>query len=98
MRDSRNRTALREALSRPPTSPNRAAVLHLLASCSKARLTVNLANWIRVARHERNRAFLDIDSSDDEEDDDMVYFFLWLLLFHSDCCKLCLFVCNSNLL
>lgn len=74
MRDSRGRTAIREALSRPPTSPNRAAVLHLLASCSKARLTVNLANWIRVARHERNQDFLDNDSSDDEEDDDMVYF------------------------
>ena len=49
-------TALQIALSRPPASPNRVAVLQLMATCApQMRLEASSADWIRLAQNERSR-------------------------------------------
>ena len=47
------RTALQCAMSRPSSSPNRVAVLQLMATCAHTRLEASSADWIRLARNER---------------------------------------------
>ena len=53
--DNRGVTALQKAISCPPTSPNRVAVLQLMATCAQTRLEASSTEWIRLARNERNR-------------------------------------------
>ena len=52
--DSYGRTALQLAMSRPVTSPNRVAVLQLMATCAQTRLEASSAEWNRLARNERH--------------------------------------------
>ena len=48
------RTVLHMAMSEP-VSPNRVAVLQLMATCAQTRLEESSADWIRLARNERSR-------------------------------------------
>ena len=45
-------TALQKVKSRPSISPNRVAVLQLMATCAQTRLEASLAEWIRLAQNE----------------------------------------------
>ena len=48
------RTALQNAMSHPSIYTNRMAVLQLMATCAQTRLEASSADWIRLARNERN--------------------------------------------
>ena len=52
--DYNGRTALQCAMFEP-TSPNRLAVLQLMATCAQTRLEASSADWIRIAQNERRR-------------------------------------------
>ena len=52
--DNGGHTALQLAMYRS-TSPNRVAVLQLMATCAQTRLEASSADWIRLARNERNK-------------------------------------------
>ena len=49
-----SQTILQFAMSRSATSPNRLAVLQLMSTCAQTRLEASLADWLRLARHERS--------------------------------------------
>ena len=51
--DNGGRTSLHEC-ARPSTSPNRVAVLQLMATCAQTRLEASSADWIRLARYEQH--------------------------------------------
>ena len=51
--DNGGATALRLSLYQPSTSPNRVAVLQVMATCAQTRLEASSADWIRLARNER---------------------------------------------
>ena len=55
-------TALQVALYEP-ASPNRVAVLQLMATCAQTRLEESSADWIRMARNERSRPQIPIGST-----------------------------------
>ena len=48
-------TALQLTMSARPSSPNCVAVLQLMATCAQTRLEASSAEWIRLARNERNQ-------------------------------------------
>ena len=52
--DSDGLTPLHLGMSNPSTSPNCVAVLQLIATCAQTRLEASSADWIRLARNERN--------------------------------------------
>ena len=49
------RTALQLAMSRSDTYPNSVAVLQLMATYAQTRLEASSADWIHLARNERDR-------------------------------------------
>ena len=61
--DPRGKTALQEALYGHSSSmSNRVATLQHLATCSQTRLEASSADWIRLARNERNRPQMTLGS------------------------------------
>ena len=60
--DKRGYTALQLAMSQPVTSPNRMAVLQLMATCAQTRLEASSTDWIRLAQNERFELLNRLDS------------------------------------
>ena len=56
------RTAHQVALSQPAFSPNRVALLQLMATCAQTRLEASSADWIRLAQNERCRTQMALGS------------------------------------